>query len=356
MTSKVFFSKIKNPSKASVISAVRELMVKADWSSQFSGKRPIFVKINSMSDTLVPSQNTNPWVVEGVLQGIREKYPKREVAMGDADLATVEQLERAANIWGFRALAKKYDVKFVNLSKEKTVERRINGYIFKELNVPKIVMESDVITVPVMKTHCITKLTASLKNQWGCVPRFRHQYHTVADKAIADINKVIPVKFALIDGTISMEENGPKTGIPKVCNVLFASKDRVAADSAVARYMGFRHNEVRHILYSEKSGVGTQDFKIVGKGFRPQKFIKPELEKHVIFKWEFKIRNSPLAPLFFRTKLFDFFAWGVTQYNTTYWYNKKGKKYLKEICKNTNYCTLFEPLMKKSMPKFSYRF
>ena len=29
------------------------------------------------------------------------------------------------------------------------------------------------ITIPVVKTHCITPFTASLKNQWGLLPRAR---------------------------------------------------------------------------------------------------------------------------------------------------------------------------------------
>jgi uncharacterized protein (DUF362 family) len=356
MPSKVYFSRIKEPSKENVRKAVAEVMNNARWYSYLSKNRPIFVKINGMSDTLVPSQNTNPWVVEAVLQEIRSRFPKKKLAIGDADLATTKQLEKAAELWGFKRLAKKYNARFVNLSKEDTVKVRINGFVFKELDIPKIVMESDVITVPVMKSHCITKLTAALKNQWGCVPRFRHQYHLVADKAIADINKVLPVRFAVVDGTISMEENGPKTGIPKVCNVVFASNDRVAVDAAVSKYMGFRRGEVAHIGYAEKADIGSTDFQIIGDGFKVNPFIKPELDKHVIFRWEFRIRKSPLAPIFFKTKLFDLMAWGVTQYNTTYWYNTKGKKYLKEICKKTKYCSLYEPLMKKKTPKFSYRF
>lgn len=350
MASKVFFYKIEKPSKSEVEKAVRTVMREGEWEKYFTKDR-IFLKINSMSDQLIPSQNTSPWVVEAVVKEVKEKFPNKEIVMGDAEIATSRQLERAAKLWGFKDIAKKYDVKFVNLSKEEVKKVDIGGIIFHSLEFPKILLDADIMTIPVMKTHCITMMTGALKNQWGCVPRFRHQYHLVADQAIADINRFLNVKFAVVDGTISMEGDAPRTGDPKICNVIFASHDRVAADSAVSYYMGFDPRKIQLILNSEKLGIGTKDFQIVGDNFERNPFKAPHLDRHPVFHWEFKLRKSRIAPLLFKTKLFSVFARLATFYNKNWWYNKTGKKYVEDIIKNTPYGEEFGPLLDKAKEK-----
>ena len=52
------------------------------------------------------------------------------------------------------------------------------------------------------------------------------------------MNSVIPVILTLADGTISLEGNGPKPGIPKQTDFIAASTDRIALDYSVARIMG----------------------------------------------------------------------------------------------------------------------
>jgi len=96
-----------------------------------------------------------------------------------------------------------------------------------------------------MKTHCLTTMTCALKHFWGVVPRVRHQYHLVVDEAIADINQFLKPKvaFILVDGTVCMESDGPRTGKLKICDKILASHDPIALDATVAKYMGF---EVPH--------------------------------------------------------------------------------------------------------------
>ena len=100
--------------------------------------------------------------------------------------------------------------------------------VLKELTVPEILLRTTLVTVPVMKTHNKTVITGAIKNQWGCLPMFRHNYHLVLDAALADINAVVRPCFAMMDATVGLEGNSPKSGKPKVVNRMLASGDCVA--------------------------------------------------------------------------------------------------------------------------------
>jgi uncharacterized protein (DUF362 family) len=351
MKSKVAFVKVKHE-KNGVENAVKRAMKLANWKKHVKGKK-LFVKINGISDQLVPGQCTSPWVIDAVLSELRKEFPKTDIKMGDANLAAAEQLNRAAKLWGFYELADKYNVEFVNLSEQPLIKKDLKGLALREVEVPKALLDADtIVNLPVAKTHCLTSITCCLKNHWGMLPRFRHQFHLVANQAIPDVNNFFrKTTLNVVDATVGMEGNAPRTGIPKIFDAVFAGNDRVAIDSAVATLMSFDPRKVEHIANAEKMGIGKIDFEIIGdkKEFKPVKVIVPEPNKQPIFLLEMSFRKTPiLRTLIFKTKIFDFFAWGATQYNVLWWYNLHGKKYAKEIIDNTWYGNEFEELWERT--------
>lgn len=351
MKSQVTFVKVKHEENG-VQDAVRRAMGLANWKRYVKGRK-LFVKINGISDQLIPGQCTSPWVIDAVLSELRKKFPKAEIKMGDANLAAAEQLNKAAKLWGFYDLADKYNVKFVNLSEQALVKTDLHGVVLKEVEVPKVLLDADtIINLPVAKTHCLTDITCCLKNHWGMLPRFRHQFHLVANQAIPDVNKFFgKTTFNVVDATICMEGNAPRTGIPVICDAIFAGHDRVAIDSAVAKFMNFDPMKIKHITNAAKIGVGQIDFKLVGDVgiFKPKRVKRPEPNKQPIFFWEMSLRKVPiLKTLIFKTKVFDLFAWIATQYNTIWWYNLYGKKYAKKIIYNSWYGNEFKEMWERS--------
>jgi len=258
------------------------------------------------------------------------------IFIGDANVATFKQVELSARNWNYNKLCKKYGNRFVNLSKQKTIPVRIDGKLFKVLRIPKILFNvGSVVTLPVVKTHNVSGLTCALKNQWGCIPRFRQKFHLILSHAIPEINLAVPVKFCVADATISLEDNGPVTGIPKVTNSVFASHDRVALDAAVAKFIGYDSSNFGYIVNAEKIGLGTRDFKIVGDNMTPYKFRPANACTHPIVSWELRLRKTPgLNKLLFETPLFKIPAWCAYRYNSVWWYNKKGKFYARNLLKN----------------------
>ena len=300
------------------------------WESNLLKGKKIFVKVNLISSEFVPGQCTSPLVLDEVLKELTEKG--YEVTFGDADLAAARQCDKAARVWGHRRLADKYGARFQNISKDKLVKVDVKGVVFDTLDIPQSILDADhIINLPVMKTHCLTGLTCSLKHFWGVVPRVRHQYHLVVNDAIADITHFLKdrILYNLVDGTIAMEGNAPRTGKPKICNLLMASTDPVALDAAVAEYMGIPLPE--HVALAAKRGVGILNYVVNGDGFKENPFLPPDTDKQPVFKWEMAFRRSFLKPLIFDTSIFNLFAWIATKYNTFWYYQREGRRYAKEI-------------------------
>jgi len=325
--------------------AVRSAMELSEWEKHITGK--IFLKINAMGNQFVPGLNTSPIVLESVIRTIREKRENAKIIVGDADLATVKQFWHTVKLWGYEKIAEKYDCEIVNLSEEKTVKKKIDGEIFRYVEIPRILTKVDsIVTLPVIKTHGLTKMTCCLKNSWGFLPRYRHHYHMVADKAIAEMNKAVKVDFAVADGSICMEGKGPRTGKSKICDVILASNDIVALDYTAAKFMGLDPRKVKHILYAEKLGIGkTEDIEIVGDDFFCANFEKPK--ENIVFRVEKMSRKLPIIrELFFKTKLFDLISFIVTQYNMKWWYWTTGKKEKKKILEHPFYGNVYRRFLR----------
>lgn len=332
--SRVIITKVKHE-PTGVQKAVTKALDTLKWQNLLCGKK-VFIKVNLISSEFVPGQCTSPLVLDGLFAAL-SKYDC-EVIFGDADLAAARQCNKAAKIWGHLKLAQKYGATFQNLSEDETVKVPINGKIFRELDVPKTIVEADsIINVPVMKTHCLTTLTCALKHFWGVVPRVRHQYHLVVDDAIADINTLVKPKaaFTLVDGTIGMEGNAPRTGKPKICDVILASTDPVATDIVVAKYMGLEIPD--HVRIATERGLGSAKYHLIGDELESNPFEPPNPNRQPIFLWEMSLRKNFLKPFLFDTPMFSVLAWIATKYNTLYYYQKYGRRYAEEIMNSSWY-------------------
>lgn len=102
-----------------------------------------------------------------------------------------------------------------------------------ELFLPKTVLGVDfLVSMPKLKTHHWAGVTLSLKNMFGIVPGAcygwpKNVLHWAGiDRSILDINAAARPDFAIIDGVIGMEGNGPIQGTPKPAGVLLSATIR----------------------------------------------------------------------------------------------------------------------------------
>jgi uncharacterized protein (DUF362 family) len=129
----------------------------------------------------------------------------------------------------------------------------------RELYFPNTLLRADfVVSMPKLKTHHWAGVTLSLKNMFGTVPSGcygwpKNVLHWAGiDRSILDINAAVRPDFAIVDGIVGMEGNGPIQGAPKRANVLIFGDDPVAVDATSCRIMGLRPEKVKHI-----AGAGT---------------------------------------------------------------------------------------------------
>jgi uncharacterized protein (DUF362 family) len=124
----------------------------------------------------------------------------------------------------------------------------------KELYLPKTVLGVDVVvSMPKLKTHHWAGATLSLKNMFGVVPGScygwpKNVLHWAGiDRAILDINAAVRPDFAIVDGIVGMEGNGPIQGTPKDCGVLIFGDDPVAVDATSCRVMGLLPERIKYV-------------------------------------------------------------------------------------------------------------
>ena len=124
----------------------------------------------------------------------------------------------------------------------------------KELFLPKTVLGVDfLVSMPKLKTHHWAGVTLSLKNMFGIVPGScygwpKNVLHWAGiDRSILDINAAARPDFAIVDGILGMEGNGPTQGSPKAAGVLLFGDDPVAVDSTACRVMGLLPEKVDYL-------------------------------------------------------------------------------------------------------------
>jgi uncharacterized protein (DUF362 family) len=67
------------------------------------------------------------------------------------------------------------------------------------------------------------------------------------DRAILDINAAVRPDFAIVDGIVGMEGNGPIQGVSKACGLLIMGDDPVAVDATCARIMGLLPEKIEYL-------------------------------------------------------------------------------------------------------------
>jgi uncharacterized protein (DUF362 family) len=301
--------------RGDVRDAVRRALAGADWTRFVARGADVSLKVNLGWDLFIPGSITSPLVLESLIEEIRDHVGRIYVVEADQVL---EDIESAFHASGLAAVCQRTGVEWVNMTDAPTIPEEFpDNVVLKRIDVPRILRQTTLITVPVMKTHAKTGLTGALKNQWGCLSKMRHEYHLVLDDALADLNSAIRPALALMDGTVGLEGNGPKSGQSRVADRILCSGDPVALDTVQAEVMGLERAKIRHLATCAGRGIGTSDLaRIDVRGmdlaaardpFRPARH-------NAVTSVETLLRRSALKRLFFNTKIFDVCLVGAKLY------------------------------------------
>jgi uncharacterized protein (DUF362 family) len=206
-------------------------------------------------------QTTDPVFVAALIGLFREEIsPDVKIFIVESD-ASAMKCKYAFKYLGYAKLAEDYNVDLVNLS---TVEAekatvKVADEVF-EFMVPRIIRDADLrVDVPKMKYMSFTKISAALKNIYGCNPYpKKFKYHSKLDKVIVALNKIMPFDLHILDGLTVCGSKTLRLGL------VIASQDPVAIDSVAAKIMGINLNSVVHLKLAEKEGLGKTTFIVKG--------------------------------------------------------------------------------------------
>jgi uncharacterized protein (DUF362 family) len=217
--------------------------------------------------------------------------------------------------------------------------------IFGAVKVPEVMIGSNIVHLPTVKTHVYTTMTGAMKNAFGGLLKDnRHWAHTDIHKTLVDLlaiqKEIHPGMFAVMDGTICGDGAGPRAMIPVVKNYMLASDDMVAIDAVSAWLMGFDPlADVECIRVAHERGLGVGDVReieIVGEDISEVNFHF-QVQYHFAAKVGRLLWFTPLARiqgLFFKTPLVHAFIWGSAAYHDHYWWPVYGTKRMAEIAKS----------------------
>ncbi len=216
------------------------------------------IKVNFISTkTYETGVTTDPLVVHGLIDKAQEVFDEVFVVESDA---SVTSADKAFEATGMKDVCEKTEVGFLNLRREKDrVKMQIpGGETLKDIEVPRIVIESAIINAAKLKTHNVTGVSLGLKNMFGLLPeKMKFKYHLKnISKVVVDVNTVLRSNFTMIDGFYALEGPGPTSGTPVEMDLLIAGRDVVAVDSTACRVMSIDPAEIYHIRRAHEKGFG----------------------------------------------------------------------------------------------------
>ncbi len=217
--------------------------------------KTVLLKANFVGPDPRGAVNTHPAVVGAARESFL-RLGAKEVIVGDGP-ALERDTESILEMMRLREYIGPLSHSFVdlNLGDVRRVPLRTRASSLRELYLPEAVLRADfVVSMPKLKTHHWAGVTLSLKNMFGIVPGScygwpKNVLHWAGiTRALLDINSTVCPDFAIVDGIMGMEGNGPIQGVPKACGVLVLGNDPVAVDATCARIMGLVPEQIEHLV------------------------------------------------------------------------------------------------------------
>lgn len=155
---------------------------------------------------------------------------------------------------------------FVELGRD-TAKIRIDSRFMDQVVVSRRVLEADyVVSLPKLKTHCLTLLTGALKNMYGILAGGeKARLHYLAktgnnfSELLVDVFAVRPPDLTVMDAVVAMEGDGPSHGGLRRVGKVVASRNAVAADTVAARLMGIPTARIGYLELAAARGLGPLD-------------------------------------------------------------------------------------------------
>jgi len=141
------------------------------------------------------------------------------------------------------------------------------------LTLPATLRSVDwIVSLPKMKTHHWAGVTLSMKNLFGVMPGIYYGWPKNVlhwkgiGQCILDINATVRPHFAIVDGIVGMEGDGPIMGTPRKAGVLVMGRNLPAVDATSARIMGIDPAKVDYLAVASGKMGPIREFLISQRG------------------------------------------------------------------------------------------
>ena len=238
------------------------------------GKR-IILKPNLVEFDPAGVINTHPAVIEAAIDSFRSLGAREVVvAEGPGHRRDSEYLLTASGIYD---VIKEHRVRYVDLNTDDVRLRDLRSDFtnLRQLYFPETLFNADLlVSMPKLKTHHWAGVTLSLKNMFGVIPGSVYGWPKNAlhwagiHGSILDINSSLPIpQFAIVDGIVGMEGNGPLQGQAKQSGVLILGHDLVAVDATAARLMKIEPNKIEYLEAAGRflGNISQERIELVGE-------------------------------------------------------------------------------------------
>jgi uncharacterized protein (DUF362 family) len=217
--------------------------------------------------------NTHPVIVHAAWEAFRKLGAAQvRIAEGPGHRRATLDLAEAA---GYFETVPKFENAFTDLNLDKVAHLRIPRPVstLKSLYLPHTVLDCDLlVSLPKLKTHHWAGATLSMKNLFGLVPGGvygwpKNVLHWAGiAESIVDLHHLFPRQFAIVDGIVGMEGNGPIQGTPKHAGVLIAGSDVAAVDATCCRIMGIDPEKIDYLTLARGAeNLSPSAFRQIGE-------------------------------------------------------------------------------------------
>jgi len=221
------------------------------------GKR-VLLKPNFVEFSASTCINTSPAVVAAAVEAF-EKLGAAQVLIGEGPGHRRDTYALAEEA-GYWSAVPRFEDRFTDLNRDDVSPVEHFGGL-PRIYLPNTALGADlVVSVAKMKTHHWAGVTLSMKNLFGLVPGSIYGWpkNTLhlnnIDRSVFELNRIFRKTFAIVDGIVGMEGDGPILGRPKAAGVLVLGADLAAVDATCCRVMGIAPSLIGYLRLAAQLG------------------------------------------------------------------------------------------------------
>jgi uncharacterized protein (DUF362 family)/Pyruvate/2-oxoacid:ferredoxin oxidoreductase delta subunit len=230
------------------------------------GKR-VAVKINALKSCNPDRQAmvTHYRVIQAVIE-VLEMLRPAEILVGDS--VGTESYGNSEKIFSNARLKEGAGRYYKNFNTHLQVVDLQHPFA-RRVAVLKDVLDADVyISVPKMKTHGLTMISGSVKNNFGLLTGAQkawYHYSSVSPDVFArilvEMYRLRRPDLVIMDAILAMEGYGPASPETRWVNKVLASTDGVAMDTVQTQIVGFPFEDIPYLRLCREMGMGETDIR-----------------------------------------------------------------------------------------------